>query len=580
MNTQEQDRQDTRLRASLTAAYPSAEPSDVLKRRVQEESVRQAEKATRRARRQRRVRLGLALGGVTALAILAVIAWPTLVAAQTLQRMESVMNDAQSAHITLWNVAQNGARAKFDETWYQAGEWRIEKSNPQTVQVFSNGRLWTYDPDAQEVRVERRAGPFAYNSSGFSLGSYMHDVARWGWRDKIRVIGETTINGRPAQQVIIDRDTERLLLLVDPRTDLPFSLESQRKTDHGFETGMVGDMEYNRPLPPALFAPSFPKAARIVDLDHGKQDWQERLAAGITSRRVGDRTIVIRDLQVNAQGDVFLLYTADKRPGDLTDWDIHITDEAGTQYLAHQDQFQPFTQFASAEGPTKPGMWQGYMFGGVKLEGNWWTPAIPQHPWTPHHLTLTFHVAPTNEHGGWTEMWRNARVGAVIGKPEPPHTETVTITQEVDRPGCALTPDYMPYMGWEGGGGLQDQDVLREDAQARLLDAWDQVATQADQAQNRQHDLPKALALYEQAITLETQIEQTVPGAHGVGTNTYAWFSLYQILRELGRTQEARDALVHSRDEAIRLRETVWVRPDKDTHWQQIEEALKIEGMR
>jgi outer membrane lipoprotein-sorting protein len=574
MNTQEQDRQDTRLRSSLTAAYLSTEPSDAFRHRVREEAARRGEIALRRIQRQGRVRLSLTFAGVAMLTVLAAISWPTLVAAQTLYRMESVMNDARSAHSTLWNVDRDGTRMKFNEMWYQAGMWRMEKSDPQEVQIFSDGKLWAYDPTAQEVRVQSRPGPFAYNSSGFSLSAYMHDIARWGWHDKIRLDGETVVNGRSVRRVIIDRDVERVLLLVDAQTDLPFSFEVQRKTDLGTEVGMVGTIEYNTPLAPSLFVPDFPKTARVIDLDHGKRDWQQRLAAGVASRRVADRTIIVRDLQVNEQGDVFLLYTADKFPDDIKDWNVSISDEHGTRYLPHQDMFQPFTQFASADGPTRPGMWQGYMFGGVKLEGNWWTPAEPQTSSTSHHLILTFHVAPKNEHGGWTEMWKDGH-----SHPLPALSETLALTLETDRPGCVLTPDYMPYMGWQGGGGLRAENVTQEDREVRLLDAWNQIASQAYQAQRQGNDLPKAIALNQQAIRLETQIEQDFPGSHTPGTNTYSWFNLYQIMHGQGRTQEARDALIHSRDESLREHQTIRTPPDGDPHWTQIQVALKSEGM-
>ena len=160
-----------------------------------------------------------------------------------------------------------------------------------------------------------------------------------------------------------------------------------------------------------------------------------------------------------------------------------------------------------------------------------------------------------------------------------PQSEVVAITQGADRPGCTLTTDYMPYMGWEGNGGLNGPVILQEDAQMRLLDGWNQT-TQAKKAAFQERDLSKALALDERAISLETRIERTLPNARFSGTNTYSWFSIYEIQHELGRIREARDALGRSRDEDVRLREKVRAPLDRGPHCQQIQAALKAERMR
>ena len=112
MNTQEQDRQDTRLRSSLTAAYLSTEPSDAFRHRVREEAARRGEITLQRIRRQRRVRLGLTLVGASALIILAVMGWPTLVAAQTLHRMEVAVSEIKQMHSITWAIDPDGTREK------------------------------------------------------------------------------------------------------------------------------------------------------------------------------------------------------------------------------------------------------------------------------------------------------------------------------------------------------------------------------------------------------------------------------------------------------------------------------------
>src|SRR5262249_9338599 len=155
-----------------------------------------------RARWRPRRRPGLALAGGLGVLALAIAVAPTWVAAQALRRMEAAVADVQSAHLIDWQLGPDGGRTERMETGEQRGRWRLEGRG--RVQVFADGRLWSYEPDANRVTVRRRAGPFGHNPSGFSIGAMARDFARWGWRDRLRAPGVTTWNGRQVREVIID----------------------------------------------------------------------------------------------------------------------------------------------------------------------------------------------------------------------------------------------------------------------------------------------------------------------------------------------------------------------------------------
>src|SRR5262249_48367725 len=158
-------------------------------------------------------------------------------------------------------------------------------------------------------------------------------------------------------------ERERTLLFVDAATDLPVRGEQQLDTDGQWVTQSTIEQRYNETLTARLFVPEFPKSARLFDVDASRQLSEPRRAKGSTSGRVGDRTIVIRDLKVNAAGDVFLLYTAGGRPGDRwQDWSVDLKDDLGTHYLPSEG-FYPYME----GGPA--GWWHGFVFQGVKLEG-------------------------------------------------------------------------------------------------------------------------------------------------------------------------------------------------------------------
>jgi peroxiredoxin len=513
---------EERLRATLAAAYPALEPSEALRRRVAGLAAEQATLARRLpidrvslGRRWTPLRLGVGLALAIALVAAVVGRAPTVTATQLLQRAEAAVNQVRSAHFIRWRLAPGGHRTNVGETWYHAGQWRLE--SPNEIQVYADGKLWLYEPRHGKVSLYRkREGPFGFNPSGFSLAAMVRDYARWGWKEKIRLLDDTTIDDRPAHRVVIERagEPERTLLLVDAATDLPVRGEQQLSTAGQWVTQAILELRYNEPLPARLFVPEFPKSARLFDVDAGRRLWGRRLAKGIARRRVGDRAVVIRDLQVNAAGDVFLLYTAGRRSGDRwQDWSVDLKDELGTRYMPGEG-FQPYVEGGPESG------WHGFVFQGAKLEGGWWVPAEPQSPWRPRRFTLTFHVQPITHHG--KDPMPNERFSA-----------STAFTLGVERPAAPLLPEYIPYMGL---GGLQPRDLMRSRAMAR-----------AQYYRYQERDLPRALALYREVLRLRDE------QAREIGEpvlDPYTWVFVAEVLREMARRTEALAALEQALQEA------------------------------
>lgn len=71
----------------------------------------------------------------------------------------------------------------------------------------------------------------------------------------------------------------------------------------------------------------------MFDADAGRGEWERRLSRPVVARRVGQRTVAVRDLQVNEDGDVFLMYSAGNVPGEMSDARAELSDEFGTQYV-------------------------------------------------------------------------------------------------------------------------------------------------------------------------------------------------------------------------------------------------------
>lgn len=534
-----EDPREARLQAMFTAAEPAADPSEALWQRVADLAARHESRAPRRRAmiwpggpRWAPWRLGLGLAAAAALVMMGVGLAPTWIAARVLQRAEAAAAEVQNAHVTTWSIGPDGSRVKTREEWQQGDRSRTWERDGERIRLISSGKLWVYEPKLNKVTVRRLGGTAAHVPPVQTLQEMVREFARHGWRDQLRMLGDTFVNGWRVHQVAIQRPgwRDRGVLRVDAATDLPIEGEGQTEVDGRWVTRMLMEVHYNVPLPAALFEPSFPKSAEVFDLDRGQQEWGRHLAGEIAQHRVGDRTIVIRDIQVNAEGDLFLLYTAGKCPSDETlaaanslssrDWSIEVKDNLGTIY-----QWQPGNWAYNRHEP--PGYPKGYVIHGERVEGDWWIPVAPQSPWLPRQFTLTFHVYPKNLHAGDHVPERRASNGPVS---KASYTETAVFTLPVAASATALVPDYMPYMGL----GLMFDDASMRSSHERA---------RAFYYRYEQSDLAKALDHYREVIR---QDQQRARETGLSGPASQAWLDLGEVLRQMGQKQEARAALEES----------------------------------
>lgn len=561
--------QEPKLREALRAAYPAADMPEALRRRVAALAGEAAARVPRQARRRNGLRL---LGaGAAVLLLLALLSVPRLTAVQAYQRMTDSLRDVRSAHLTTWEVLPNGTRRKWAETWYQAGRWHRELnevdpkgggSQPTSVEICRDGNRWTYDIRRDTVTLERAALPSGMEgTTGFSIAAGIRSNAAWGLRTQVRMLGTTTLAGRPAHILeLVSKEhfdmhtlpNTRSRVVVDNATDLPMRSESQMEKNGRWITNSVSEMQYNAPLSAALFAPDFPKQAQFVDAVAGREEWRKRLAEGVASGIAGTTSdvitypdghglfqpkirgtntptrVVVRDFQVNARGDVFLLFTANHAVGYGGDMvNATLTDDVGTKYinpaLQKRSRFVYLaTNLDRTDGSKLDG---GYLFNNEMLEGLWWVPENPQqNPWKPRRFTLTLSLPFA---GGY-------------GKP------AAVFDLAVGKPGSDNLPGYMPYMSRPLPGDWMEKE---------------EAETRAYYYQHDAHDLPQALAWYRKTISLNSV------GARKFGYkpyNAYQWFDVYQVLMEMGRPEEAKAALLRAKaddDRALSPTETrAWIR--------------------
>ncbi|MGV3720653.1 MAG: hypothetical protein ACO1SX_07060, partial [Actinomycetota bacterium] len=507
-----------RIQAALSASFPGIEASPELRKTIADAAARHDAGAVRPVRRFPR----LAFGAATALAAVVggLLLAPTLAAAYALHQVDSAISGVRSAQVLNWNVTPEGRRVIEGKLWYQNGRWRLEDPDPKTVQVCADGRLWIYRPALNRVTVSRGTSPSDQAPSGFSLRSLVRDLGRWGVRERLRILNDVHEGGRRLRRVLVEslERPERTVLYVDPKTDLLVRHEVQLEENGGWTVRMVGDYRFNEPLADHLFKPAFPKSARVVFADDLQQEWARRLEPGIVRKQVGDRSLVVRDIQVNAEGDVFLLYTAGKRPEDNLrtgnwlagrDWEVELRDELGTRYLRTGLEFIPVYSKLKSSRPN------GYTFKGERLEGEWWIPVTPQHPWKARKFTLEFRVSPVNLHGSYTDPPVTAT-----------YTETARFTLPVKGPECELVPDYMPLMGRSPGPGHEQLAGTR-------------LYLRAHYYRYEARDQERALALYEQAAE---ELDATSRRTGAPHRNPQLWIELGKVNLQLGRKEAARAA--------------------------------------
>lgn len=514
-------RQEERLEALLQEATGNATPSEKLQRCVAAMAAQHEEKEVRRQSRARVIKRGFALCTAATFAFIAVRATPFVMAELFLRRVEAAVDKVQSAHVVTWKIEDGGKRQRVVETWQQAGLFRSESwpeeatGRRREIQLFRDGKLWTYEPQRNKVTLRRQNTP--YGARGVDLtgtGLIRAFTKASVLKSSMSVTTEhTTANGQPARRVRIKTtgsyESYDTRVLVDDNTDLPISVQMEVLQEQtGKKLTMVSEFDFNRPLSAGFFKPDFPRTARIFDYDNGKEEWRKRLQTGIASRKVGDRTIVIRDLQVNDEGDVFMLYSAGRKfigdeytewdkKGlmDSRDWRIKVKDEFGTEYVESRYSFYPTVESIGNFNSNVRLLPNGFIYNGEKLEGAWWIPLHPQKPWKPRRFTITFQVSPINQQGLERSKAEDSEYSA-----------RAVFTVPVQGPETALVPEYATYMNM---APWRDEDILDARAEARgLLPPGVEESPELVQTLNA-GDSVQSLAFAEDGRTLASAAEKS-----------------------------------------------------------------------
>lgn len=519
--------QNEKIDALLAQAFAVREVgSDTLAARLDEVCRTHRVAQLKQQKSRRLLRRGLALASVTFAVVLTVITLPKILVWRALAQMADAAENARSMHTVAWAIEADGSRRKTGEIWFQDGRWRIER--PREVQIFAGAKLFTFQPRARLATWRKAEEMFAYNSSGFSIRAMATDIARWGWRDKITLSpDEQTIDGRRARVAVIETaiGKNRIVLYADPKTMLPFRYDLLRPTLDGWKISGMSTMEYNRPLSAALFEPKFPAGTRVVEAGAGREEWVRSLQKPIAILWDAKWKIPIRDVQMNEQGDVFVLYTAG-RPRDLApdaavmmdvpNVDLTLSGDGKTEFLKTRPFARPSMGFFSeSEAKAKSGRMRGVMVDGEPLQWAVWTRLEPLKP-AQRDLSLRVNLGVQRTYWTMTAKPFVRQVGV---------TKVLTIARST----FALVPDYVRYFP----SGMSEADFQNtvDETRAGALNI---------SANGRREPLQKALALH-RAVIERTEQQWRQDGNQGVQSDK--WMAVAELCLELKQFEEAREAL-------------------------------------
>lgn len=482
----------------LTESYPALPVSDDLRLRVARLAAQSEAKTNKPA--PRRWVLAATCAAVALLGTVALT--PRLATANTLSRMSAALDGVRTVHLIRWQ-----AKSVSDPTREKSEQWflgeAVRREDSRGILVYRDGKRYHFNPQRNRVVVEAAKGAGQFNNSGFSIKSMAADIARWGWKDKIETLSPSLVS--------ITRDEAagkvRILITVDPKTDLPQSYELALLKNGQWENFGNATLRYNEPLDDALFSGEFP-GATVIDSDQEKRHWQQAVEETVTEAKVGERTVRIRDLRVNEKGAIFVLYTCGKTyrdafsktkiegrdkwwPGGNRDWEVSLTAADGTRY---EPQVIPFegivdSTIKRASLGNRPVLKDGEL-----IQGDWFIPLSPQ-PKAPESVRL--------------------QVKTTSGK------GVLTVRPTVQ---AGFLPDY-----WASVVALHGADEASEKELRRLFES-----TRAGYLEEQRSTLPQALAALEAASQLDPEVQP------------FRLLQKARVLGYLGRTAEAKATLAQA----------------------------------
>jgi hypothetical protein len=291
--------------------------------------------------------------------------------------------------------------------------------------MVTDGKFWNFYPDEKQASYQRAS---SRTRAPFDAASLQAQVLRAVRNPHGTNLGTVKENGRRLQRIAVPAPVQptmmstptpgRSVFWVDKERMIPARIEQQLPEKGGWRTVCTLRYDTTLSVSPAVFR--VPPGIETYSIEELGVRAGKRFARPLAQKRFATRTIAIRDVQANRDGDVFILYTDGSTFNESRDGcGMEITDSRGTEYAGTAGAIEPFQYHAD-----KP-MSRGMVADGQVLLGVCAVPLTPETgPWKPRTISLVM------------------RFGERVGKKN--HERAMRFTFPITKPRTALLPDYAP----------------------------------------------------------------------------------------------------------------------------------------
>ena len=271
-----------------------------------------------RPKRRHSARWGLVAATAIAVAAVVFVATSPSAEARPGAAVSLALKDVRSMH-----ARTDTGRATM-EMWMENGVWSGEVRRPQGMHnklfVYTQDLQFKTDLDRKVTTVEPRYGDWYKGRTALDYVVETTDIGPMGLERKLTRTEGPNVDGRPTYLLTYFKaspgdaaENSTAKILVDAGTNLPIWSETVVNDPDGTDQNVRTDYEFNIPVPEGQFEPQFQP---VIDLDTAQKELVRKWDRTAPAAENGVRVL---DAQVNADGDLFVLFTGKQVPLSAAD---------------------------------------------------------------------------------------------------------------------------------------------------------------------------------------------------------------------------------------------------------------------
>ncbi|MES2462791.1 MAG: hypothetical protein V4671_19590 [Armatimonadota bacterium] len=393
---------DRQWKEALQPLRPDSTPSPALAERITRLAVETDSARDARLRQQKSsiFPLRLAAAATISAAIIAGAATfgPKVALANTLRAVASNLRQAQGVHYRL-TFFRRGKPALSQEIWQRQNQWRNEGiiNGVRSVQIKADGKFWNYDPARKVAWYQKDTSTSLFPSANVEEQFRARTIQALGSGNG-EDLGMVTYQGRRLQRVAVPSRVQKLpfltpvpgrtVLTIDRDRMLPALTEQQVREGNAWVTVSQVELDLHDSVSTDVFTIQ-DKNVRIYDINAYGAQAGSRFRQPLASKKFATRTIAVRDVQVNREGDLFILYTDGSTPKqNRLVFPGDIRDDRGTKYTGTAGGIDPYMYHENPQNS------RGMTVDGQVIQGFCLVPLVPVTPLPtsalPQKVTITF----------------------------------------------------------------------------------------------------------------------------------------------------------------------------------------------